>query len=407
MEPQIKPGQLRFFSPFRNLSAESIIPLASRVHVRAARRGERLALGERMPQEYFLLEGELDLRARDGRSLLLVAGSDVARAAVAAEQARPCTVTARTDARLIEVDRELLDALAADADTDAAVDASAVGAEHRGLYLIFHADLRADRIRLPSLPQVAMKVRTALEAEDTGIADIGRIIGSDPVFAAKIVRVANSVLFRGSREARSCAEAVARLGLHTTRELVVCFAVRDVFKAPTAALRAQVGRAWAAAVEVGVLCQVLARSLRRLNPERALLAGLLHNVGMIAVVPFTSRRMPVDATPGEIDAANRALAPAVGADILRHWHLGEDLALAAARAGDWTYDSGAALDYLDLVVAALLHVRLQRATAQDLPVIDHIPALRKLAQAGMTAAACRQALIGAEPEIAGTRQLFL
>ena len=55
-------------------------------------------------------------------------------------------------------------------------------------------------LKLPSLPEVALKIRNALTNEDVSVAEISRLIGSDPALAARIVKIANSALFyRGSR----------------------------------------------------------------------------------------------------------------------------------------------------------------------------------------------------------------
>src|SRR5215468_887839 len=89
--------------------------------------------------------------------------------------------------------------------------------EARAISSALVADLErslADKaLNLPSVPEVALKIRNALANESVSIAEIARLIGSDPALAARIVRIANSALFyRGSKPITRVSGAVSQLG---------------------------------------------------------------------------------------------------------------------------------------------------------------------------------------------------
>ena len=85
-------------------------------------------------------------------------------------------------------------------------------------------------LKLPSLPEVALKIRNALANEDVSVAEISRLIGSDPALAARIVKIANSALFyRGSKPITSVSAAVSQLGHRMVRNVALSYASQQVF----------------------------------------------------------------------------------------------------------------------------------------------------------------------------------
>lgn len=69
------------------------------------------------------------------------------------------------------------------------------------------------KLELPSLPEVALKVRRALADENVSVSEIARLLGTDPALAARTLRIANSAMFyRGSRPITSLNGAVSQLG---------------------------------------------------------------------------------------------------------------------------------------------------------------------------------------------------
>ena len=61
----------------------------------------------------------------------------------------------------------------------------------------FMDDLNNDRFVLTSLPEVAINVRRALDDPEVSANDIADVITRDPAIAAKVLRTANSVMYRG------------------------------------------------------------------------------------------------------------------------------------------------------------------------------------------------------------------
>ena len=80
--------------------------------------------------------------------------------------------------------------------------------------------LSGGSLDLPSLPEVAMKIRRALADENVSVSEIARLLGTDPALAARTLRIANSAMFyRGSRPITSLSGAVSQLGYKMVRNV--------------------------------------------------------------------------------------------------------------------------------------------------------------------------------------------
>ena len=81
------------------------------------------------------------------------------------------------------------------------------------------AAIESDKLVLPTLPEVALQVRDIAESEDSSIMDLVKVISNDTALSARLIRVCNSPLFRGSRAIENLNMAVSRLGMAYTSNL--------------------------------------------------------------------------------------------------------------------------------------------------------------------------------------------
>ncbi|HCW96546.1 MAG TPA: histidine kinase, partial [Pseudomonas sp.] len=76
-----------------------------------------------------------------------------------------------------------------------------------------------DDLVLPTLPEVALRVREAAEDPDISIAALSKVIGNDAALTARIIKVVNSPLLRTNREINDLQTAIGRLGINYTCNL--------------------------------------------------------------------------------------------------------------------------------------------------------------------------------------------
>lgn len=236
-------------------------------------------------------------------------------------------------------------------------------------------------LTLPSMPEVALQLRNTAQDPNVKISDLSRIIQSDPIVAGRIVQAANSPLYRGQRPITAVKDAVVRLGLETSRNLAISLAVKNTFQAKSSLLRERMYALWEHSVQVSSLCYVLARAHPHLDPERALLAGLVHDIGEVPILThpdFAIEEVGLSAFSETL----RKLRAVAGVLVLTSWEFDTSIVTVAEEAEDWLRNPATDADYCDLVVAAQLCINANTLLPQlSVPAKD-IAALQKLGLAG-------------------------
>ena len=143
------------------------------------------------------------------------------------------------------------------------------------------AEIRGSALSFPSTAQMALRIRKALSDPNCSTSTATRLIAAEPLLAARIVGIANSALFTGSAGIiTELSAAVARVGFSMVRSVATAVILRQMANAPAApAHRALAAQLWDHTTRMAALASVLASRLTGQNPETALFAGLVHEVG--------------------------------------------------------------------------------------------------------------------------------
>jgi HD-like signal output (HDOD) protein len=190
--------------------------------------------------------------------------------------------------------------------------------------------LATAKLELPSLPEVALKIRRALADADVSLAEIARLLGSDPALAARVLKTANSALFyRGTRPITSLRGAVSRLGHGMVRNVALSFAAQQAFIGyGSRTIRMQLTAVWQHSVHVAALAHMLARARTSLEPDEAFLAGLLHEVGKLYILMRAKDHKTVLEAPAAFQSVLEAWHPRIGKAVIEAWELSPELATA-------------------------------------------------------------------------------
>ncbi len=245
--------------------------------------------------------------------------------------------------------------------------------------LLLELYVERNRLVLPTLPEVAERVRKSLNDPKATASQVAKVMNADPALTAKLLQVANSPLYRGTAKIESIQTAVARLGNKVVRELVSSFAVQQLFsRRGKGGAHALLKQAWTHSVRVAAISHVMTRRFTKLDPEHAMLAGLMHDIGTLPIVA-RAEKVPelLEDTPTLLQIA-ASLHTQLGKLILESWHFPETLVAVAAEHEDLFRDSGPDIDYVDVVMVANLHSYV--GTGHNLAHMDwtKIPAFIKL-----------------------------
>ena len=216
-------------------------------------------------------------------------------------------------------------------------------------------DLENDRLPLPTLPEVAIRVRETADDDNASITDVAKIIETDASLSARIVQVGNSALYRGINPAETVQAAAMRMGLNTVRSLATSLVMKQLFQATHPVVDLYLRKAWKQSTDVAALSAVIAKTSTNLESDSALLAGLTHSIGLSPILVKAESDPALLNNAQELEELLYRLYPVVGSRILKMWGFSDALIKVPAEHLniDRNGDSGK-VDYVDIVQVALL-----------------------------------------------------
>ncbi len=195
-----------------------------------------LELGSDDPYSYFLLSGRVELTAADGGRLKVEAESERARNPLSDLRPRKYAVKALGKVYYLKIESSLLHAISAH---DPSADSVLVHAMDQPtelrpavqhLWERIRSDLENDLLQIPTLPDVATRIGQILHKTSTDAKQIANVVALDPAMAAKLLKASNSPVYGGLSPTASLADAVMRLGFDMTHNLVISYALGELYK---------------------------------------------------------------------------------------------------------------------------------------------------------------------------------
>jgi len=377
---------LRGISMLANLSSWQFEAVAEAAETVEARKGSVIVeRGSDDGYTYFLTEGELSLEAADGFTRTVSADPETRRTPIANLRPRILAVTAVSRVRGIRIPDIALSAVGCNGqhvEQGMITDENEQDEERRQaesrLSLQLYRDLKSDKAILPSLPDLALRIRRAIEDETSDARAVARLVESDPAMTAKLMKAANSALYGGMNSVETASAAVVRMGMQTTKQLVLTFALRDVFQSQDPMVKQRMHVLWKHSSQIAAICFVLARRIRHLEPEEPLLIGLVHDVGAIAILNYAEQIRQLAGDESALEETIDRMRGELGAMILRKWKFPAPVIAGAREAEDWLRQHDRPVDYTDLLIVAQVHERLRKHQQGGLPPLEQISAFKRV-----------------------------
>lgn len=177
-------------------------------------------------------------------------------------------------------------------------------------------DLSGD-VNFPTCLDAAILVRNTLKDPDVNLDKVVQAIGIEPLISSKLLRLANSVSYNpAGQHVTDIKAAISRLGFNVVRTTSLAVAMDQMLKSRHLAAYDRIAhQTWEHSIQVASIARVLARNLGRVAPEEAMLAGLVHNIGVFYLMYRAAEYLEY-----------RSDEPAM-IDLLNGWHegIGESL----------------------------------------------------------------------------------
>jgi HD-like signal output (HDOD) protein len=257
----------------------------------------------------------------------------------------------------------------------------------------------AGRLVLPSLPEIVVRVRQAVNDDDANLGKIVKLIQVDPSLTARLVQIANSPLYRSRQPVENCLMAVNRLGLTTTRDLVTCLVLNNVFNAENKILRSKLQKLWQHSCHVAAIASTIATVTPNLHEDTALLAGLLHDIGVLPILHYAAETPEILNSEEKLNFVVKNLRASLGQKILQEWNFDPVLSVVSAEAENWLRNHDGKADYVDVVIVAQIHSYFGKNDNENLPSLLTTPAFQKLGLSKLGPDASMEVLFEAEQGI--------
>jgi len=363
--------------PLKELSDEGRATILSAAEQETLPPGTKLNGADRRERLVYLLEGSLALVSH-GQATRVTPESPKARLPLFPDRISNEFAVAESNCRLLSIDKQAFgERLNAERTAGFEVNDVEINADEGRIFQEIYEATMNNKLELPPMPEVAIRIQRMADDPDVGIPEITKVVQMDAAVAGALLHATNSPLYRGAQAITNIRDAVVRLGLKTTRILATNIAMRQTFKTDSPLVKERMRELWEHSVNVSAIAYVLARKSRKFDPERALLAGLMHDIGIIPVLKYMEQQGTIPSAEA-METTLFKLHGMTGVLVMNYWGMDPELVAVAEDADNWMRDTGEKPDYCDLVIVSQLLSYLNTPRMVSLPRPDQVPAFKKL-----------------------------
>jgi HD-like signal output (HDOD) protein len=210
-----------------------------------------------------------------------------------------------------------------------------------------------DQLVLPTLPEVALKVREVADDPSADIESLSKVISCDPALSARLIRVANSPLLRAGRSVDNLSSALMRLGIEYACNIATSLAMEQMFQSTSDIVDMRMRDVWFSSSEVAAISHVLCKHYTKLRPDQAILAGMIHKIGVLPILSYAEENPTLLNDSITLDKVIEKIHAPIGSLILKAWGFAENMANIPEKHLKF-YEQKPQADYADLVTVAVL-----------------------------------------------------
>ncbi len=233
-------------------------------------------------------------------------------------------------------------------------------AASNALYTILAEKIKQDTLVLPTLPEVALRVRTAADDSEINLNQMSDIIAQDPALSLGMLKVANSAILGRKIKVETVPQAVTRIGLTQIKSIATAMALEQVFVSQNDIVKLYMNKAWEKTIDIAsVAISLMTLYLKEhkhtsLSLDTITLAALVHNIGVLPILTEAENHSDVFPNPTFLQQAIIKLSGKIGGTITRAWGFSDEFTLLAESWSDLTILPNE-VHYLDFIRAGAIY----------------------------------------------------
>lgn len=238
------------------------------------------------------------------------------------------------------------------------------------------SQLMSGEEQLPSLPALTLEIRRALRSPDISLEVLSKLVSRDPALAALLIKYSSSALNRTRRGPKTLKDVMQVLGVGQVDRITMVHSIQSLFTLHSAAHKKLFKEAWERLILQACICAFLASRASHVQPEQALLASLMSELGSLAI--FSALKDDVEPSRELYLNLCNEYSKSLGIVLLRKWAVDEELVEIVRHSGDWGIKGAYQMELIDLVNLARYHRLKGFDHVSDLPPLQSLTGYGKL-----------------------------
>jgi HD-like signal output (HDOD) protein len=246
------------------------------------------------------------------------------------------------------------------------------------LLTILVEKIRTDTLVIPSLPEVALKIRQLAEDPDVNLTKMAEMISHDPALSARIMKIANSAFVGRGIHVNTLHQATTRIGLRYIKNVVTAMAMEQLFVSKSVVIKKQMDKVWAQTLELTAFALTVMQEYNSnfkytdVNFDTMTLAGLLHNIGSLPILTEAEKQLDIFGNEQFINETIAAISSPISVNIMRSWGFGEELIQVAEhwQTTEFEPKHPSYLDFIRIAAIKLGRVEVEDTDAAVAPYVE-------------------------------------
>lgn len=186
-------------------------------------------------------------------------------------------------------------------------------------------EIQANRLKLPTQPEVAVRLRECSENPNITATALSQVIGHDPALTARFIQIANSPLMRGQSQINSLPNVISRLGVKFVCNVATGLAMEQIFQATNDTVDKLMHDVWVSSAHVAAHAHVIAKRFTNIPVESASLAGLMCQIGALPILSYAQDHDELMENPDHLLNLINEHHPKISEFILKSWKFPDEI----------------------------------------------------------------------------------